>query len=368
MKRVLFLINDLGGGGAERVLVNLANNLDKKKFDVTIQTIFDCGVNIQDIHSDVKYIPGFKKTFKGNVIIFRLFSPRFLYKYFVKEDYDIVVGFLEGVVSRIVSGCPNNDTKKVVWIHSGCDTESFLYAFGSKEKLKKAYNSIDKIICVADTVKDNFTSLFDIKIPVETLYNVNETDKIKNLSIEPTEKEFDNECFNIISVGRLIDVKGYDRLVSIHKRLLDNGIKNKVYVFGEGERGEQLKHQAKQLGVSDSFCFMGFSSNPYKYVSKADLFVCSSRREGFSTAVTEALLCGTPVVSTNVSGAFELLGYNNEYGIVTENDEDALYNAIFEILSDKSILKYYKQKANERGCAFDKSITVKAVEEMLEKL
>lgn len=80
--------------------------------------------------------------------------------------------------------------------------------------------------------------------------------------------------------------------------------------------------------LTDTFTFLGYRDNPYKYVKKADLYVCSSRREGFSTAVTEALIVGTPVVSTNCSGAYELLGKNNEYGIVTENNEDALYEGI----------------------------------------
>lgn len=368
MKKILFLINNLGGGGAERVLVNLANNLDKNKYDVTVQTVFNNGVNIQDLNDDVKYVAGLKKMFRGNVILFRMFPPKILYNFFIKGDYDIVVGFLEGVVSRIISGCKNKTTKKIAWIHGEYDSvEQLAYPFGSKKKAEKAYNSMDRIICVADTVKNNFTSLLNIDVPVQTLYNVNETKKIKRQSAEPIEYDFSNDYLNIISVGRLIDLKGYDRLINIHKRLLNNGIKNRVYIFGAGEKENQLKQQVNSLGLNNTFCFMGFSSNPYKYVSKADLFVCSSRREGFSTAVTEALLCGTPVVSTNVSGAYELLGYNNEYGIVTENNEDALYNGILEMLKNDN-LKKYKELAISRGNNFDKNVTIKNIEEMLNSI
>lgn len=368
MKKILFLINNLGGGGAERVLVNLANNLDKTKYNVTIQTIFDNGVNIQDINKDVKYIPGMKKMFRGNVLFLRTFSPRILYNYFITDKYDIVVGFLEGVVSRIVSGCSDKNTRKLAWIHVEHDSvQQLAYAFGSKKKAEASYNSMDKIICVADTVKDNFLSLLDITVPVQTLYNVNETDEIKKQATENIDDEFNNNEFNIVSVGRLIDVKGYDRLINIHKRLINNGIRNNVFVFGTGEKEKELKRQAKELGVSNTFHFMGFSRNPYKYVSKSDVFICSSRREGFSTAVTEALLCATPVVSTNVSGAYELLGYNNEYGIVTDNDEDALYNGVLEMLKDNNLQKFHKL-AIERGKEFDKKITVRAIEKMLEEL
>ena len=96
--------------------------------------------------------------------------------------------------------------------------------------------------------------------------------------------------------------------------------------------------------------------------------MCSSRREGFSTAVTEALIVGTPVVSTNCSGAYELLGDNNEYGIVTENDEDALYDGIKKMLTEENLLQHYKEQAIVRGRRFSTEKTVKAVEDMLNNL
>lgn len=99
-------------------------------------------------------------------------------------------------------------------------------------------------------------------------------------------------------------------------------------------------------------------------MKNADLYVCSSRREGFSTAVTEALIVGTPVVSTNCSGAYELLGDNNEYGIVTENDEDALYEGIKKILTEENLLQHYRKQAKIRGQRFSTEKTVKAVEDM----
>ncbi|NLT14593.1 MAG: glycosyltransferase, partial [Clostridiales bacterium] len=99
-----------------------------------------------------------------------------------------------------------------------------------------------------------------------------------------------------------------------------------------------------------------------------DLYVCSSRREGFSTAVTEALIVGTPVVSTNCSGAKELLGHNDEYGIVTENDEDALYRGIKRMLTEEGLLEHYRRQAEGRGKIFSTEETVKQVERMLEEV
>ena len=120
--------------------------------------------------------------------------------------------------------------------------------------------------------------------------------------------------------------------------------------------------------VTNTFHLLGFHSNPYKYVSKADLFVCSSRREGFSTAVTEALLLNIPVVSTLCSGAHELLGNNNEFGIVTTNDEEGLFNGLYQILTKKDLLPYYKLKATERAKKFSKERTVKSIESFFDSL
>ncbi|MDY3308100.1 MAG: glycosyltransferase, partial [Eubacteriales bacterium] len=95
-------------------------------------------------------------------------------------------------------------------------------------------------------------------------------------------------------------------------------------------------------------------------------FVCASHAEGFSTAATEALIVGTPVCTVEVSGMKEMLGENNEYGIVTENDDEALYKGIKSLIDAPELLAHYKHRAEMRGKTFSTENTVKAVEEMLE--
>ena len=364
MKKILFLIHDLSYGGAEKVLVNLVNNLDKTKFDVTVQTLFDVGANKQYLKSDVNYIGGMKKMFRGNSTLMKFFSPKTLCKLVIKDDYDIVVSYLEGPPSRIASAY---DGKNVAWLH--CmhkNKEHISNSFRSIKETADCYNSFDKIICVAKTVKDNFTSLLDIKTSVDVLYNTNESQEIINKSQEkPDDLTLNKNETNIVSVGKLADIKGYDRLLEIHKKLLDDGIKNHVYILGVGGDKDKLETRAREFGVEDSFTLLGFRDNPYKYVSKMDLYVCSSRSEGFSTAVTESLIVGTPVVSTNCSGAYELLGENDEYGIVTENDENSLYLGVKKMLTEKDLLDFYTKQAQIRGKAFSTENTTKAVENML---
>ena len=109
-KRVLFLINSLRGGGAEKVLVNLVNCLDADKYDITVGVLFGDGVNKQFLHQNIKVKRFFKKAPKGFVYIAKLFSPSFLHRFFIKERYDVEISFLQGVCTRIIGGAPTDLT------------------------------------------------------------------------------------------------------------------------------------------------------------------------------------------------------------------------------------------------------------------
>ena len=369
MKKVLFLIPSLGHGGAERVLVNLVNHMDYSKFDITVQTMFDVGIYQDKLNEKVKYKGGLKWYFPGNPFVYKLFSPKMLYKFYIKEKYDIVISYLEGTSARVVAGCPDG-SKLVSWIHIEQINDKYVTkVFRNMAEANLCYDKYDKIVCVSDTVKQDFEKIFDVSKEPIVLYNTVEADVIKKKSIEPIDDiEYSKDEINVCSVAKLMYSKGYDRLIPVCKRLIDDGFPIHLYLIGKGEEKDNLKKQAADLGILDKVTFAGFKSNPYKYVKNADLYVCSSRREGFSTAVTEALIIGTPVVSTNCSGAYELLGKNNEYGIVTENEENALCEGIKEMLSNEKGIAYYKQKAIERGKKFDAEQTVKAVEDMLWRL
>lgn len=368
MKTVLFLIPTLGGGGAEKVLVNLANNLDKNKYDVSIQTIFKAGINSQFLNENVHLLEGRFKQFSGNVLLQKFFSPRFLYERIVKKRYDIVVSYLEGVSMRIVAGCPFADSQLLAWIHVEHNSSAHASSYYRSYKEACLCNErFKKIICVAKSVEDNFNAWFHQESKTQVLYNILEVDAIQKRGAQSIPQNFFSNEINVVSVGRLIEQKGYDRLAIAHKRLLDEGLKHHIYILGNGNR-KYITSLIHQLGVSSTFHLLGFEKNPYKYISKADVFVCSSRREGFSTAVTEALILGVPIVSTLVSGAQELLGDNNEFGIVTENSEEGIYFGLYEMLNKPQLRKSYRQQALLRGKGFSKESTIKAVEQMFDSL
>ena len=108
--------------------------------------------------------------------------------------------------------------------------------------------------------------------------------------------------------------------------------------------------------------------NPYKFLSRCDVFICSSYSEGFSTALSEAVILGLPCISTDVSGAAEILGENGEYGIITENSEEGVFKSMKQILSNERLLDELSKKAESRASYFSPERTVKAVEELIESV
>ena len=368
MTSILFLIPTLDRGGAENVLVNLVNNMDQSKYQITVQTLFDKDSQKDRLRPGIEYRSFLYRQFHGNSRLQARLPAKLLYRLIVGKRYDIVVSYLEGPTAHILSGCPYEDTKKVAWFHVEMDRDRQLSAgFRSKEAALAAYRDYDRVVFVAESVKRSIERLAGQPFQhTHVLYNTVNTKEIRQKAKEDIpDALFSKDYCNIVSVGRIIPAKGYDRLVRIHKRLTEDGYPCRFFVLGEGSDRMELEQFLRENDLTETFTFLGFQNNPYRYVSKADLFVCSSRREGFSTAVSEALVLGVPVVSTNCSGAYELLGEADEYGIVTGNDEDSLYSGLKRLLADPELLAFYRNRAKERGRYFDTDHTVRAVEEML---
>lgn len=367
MIKILFMIHDLGEGGAEKVLVNLVNNMDSTKFDITVLSLFAGGVNEQFLKKTIRYQTIFSKAFPGNSHIMKLLTPKQLHRLFVKEKYDIEVSYLEGPTARIISGCPNKATKLVSWIHvEQHSKELSSKAFRSYEESEQCYKCFQKIVCVSQSVKEDFMKIYPKVMEPIVLYNTNETDQILKMKDEPVEDQYfrDGEI-RLCGVGKIMPNKGFDKLARIHKQLKDEGYPVHTYILGKGPEQEKIQQYITEKHLEKTFTFLGYQTNPYKYVAKCDIFVCTSIAEGFSTAATEALIVGTPVVTTPVAGMKEMLGENDEYGIITGHDEEILTKSIKKLLDDKEMLDAYRIKSRLRGEAFSTKSTVSSVEDML---
>ena len=366
MTKILFLIHDLGHGGAEKVLVNLVNNMDPEQFDIHVTALFGGGVNEQFLAPHVRFRAIYPKSFPGNSHVMKLFSPERLHRMYVKEHYDIEIAYLEGPAARIISGCEDPDTKTVCWVHCTMKTETgFAVGFRNAAEARRCYGSFDTGVFVSGGVMEAFRAFCPME-RMQVLYNTNESDLILQKAAEAA--ELPGRGVRWCGVGKLVQIKGYDRMLRIQKRLVAEGYPVHFLALGEGEQRAELEAYVRENGLQEHVTFLGYQTNPYKFVKNCDLFVCASHSEGFSTAATEALIVGTPVCTVEVSGMKEMLGEHNEWGIVTDNDEEALYEGIKSLLDDPALLAHYKEKAAIRGRTFSTENTVRAVQDMLHSL
>lgn len=369
MKKLLFGIPTLGEGGAERVLINLVNNLNPEKYDITVFTIFDDGVYKNKLSSHIKYKTFFKKMFRGNIHLFKIFTPSFLYRLMIKEDYDLIISYLEGPMTRIFSGNSTINTKKINWVHTEIYNRKVITkSYRNLKEAIKLYSRYDYTIFVSETVKKSFENEISSKSNKHIVsYNTIETDEIILKSKEELEDVAFERCkTNIISVGTFKEKKGFMRLLNIISKLVDENYEVHLYLLGKGEQEKKYKDFIEEKNLGNNVTIIGYKTNPYKYMRGADLFVCSSYSEGYSTAVTESLIVGTPVITTLCSGMEELLGADSFYGIITKNDEISLYKGIKELLDKPEVLSMYKKRATERGSYFSKENTILAVEELID--
>lgn len=367
MQKVLFLIHDLGQGGAEKVLVNLVNNMDDSKFDITVMTLFDVGVNRKFLNSNIRYQSWFPKVIPGNSHLMKFFTPRQLHQWCIKEKYDIEIAYLEGPSTRVISGCPWSDTKKIAWVHCTMkNPQDVSCVYRNFKEAQECYRNFDLVAFVSKDIKNAFLKQLPLECAAKVVYNTNDSERILTMSKDSTHTfEINDGVINWCGVGKLTSNKGFDRMLYIQKRLIQEGYKTHLHIIGDGPEKERLEEYCKQNNISESVTFWGYQTNPYKYISNCDLFVCASHSEGFSTAATEALIVGTPICTVEVSGMKELLGENNEYGIVVENSDEALYQGIKKLFGNGDLLNYYKEKVKIRGKDFKTHSTVVAVEEML---
>ncbi len=366
--KVLFLIDTLRGGGAERVLVNLVNNMDRSEYDITVETMFDDGVNRSRLSPDINYFCRRAPRPRGIAQVFCLIPAKLLYRYFIgNKKYDVIIAYMHGAPTKVISGCTDGSVRKITWLHTGNPKNSSFFKFWfSQKKAIKAYADCDAIVGVCKSVADAFSEYTGITEKMQVVYNTNETDVILERSNLPVSLPFEHNRPMVCSVGSLVDAKGYDRLINASEKLHHEGIMFDLAILGKGKDEESLRAQINALNANDYVHLLGFNENPYPIMKEADLFISSSRQEGLATVVSESLILGVPVVSTDVSGARELLGENNEYGLVVENSDQGIYDGLKAMLTDQALLTHYHQKAKDRATFFSTVETVKQAQNLID--
>ena len=375
-RKVLFLIESLAGGGAEKVLATLVQHIDKERFDVTVCSISGGGKYEDTIRNIVAYRAILKDSKDGNVwekwlyvlmhhLVYKWLPLSWVYCFFVPQGSDVEVAFVEGFTTKLLSHSTNRRAKKYAWVHIDLHQNHWTKkVYGDLEEEAEAYNQYTEIFGVSNTVVSAFYQEFpEVTVPVETIYNPIDTHDIQCRANESVDLKRGKSLL-MVTVGRLEPQKSYMRLLRITKKLIEDGMDVELWILGDGTERKLLEQFVSENKMQERVCLLGFHTNPYKYLRQGDLFVCSSLSEGYSTAVTEALILGLPVITTDCSGMTELLK-NGECGVITENNEIALYEGLKRLLTDKSLLEHYRHRAIERGKEFSNEHLMKPIETIL---
>lgn len=366
-KKILFWLEMFDKGGIEKVTLDLVNNLNPDKYDITVYQKFKGGYCKSQLNPNIKSKCCFPFFANGIARIFVWFPGEILYKIFIHTKYDVEIAVGDGGPSKVIRGSYNNKSKKISWIHMDVIKDGWIMPeLSTREKGTLFYQKFNNIICVSNECKDSFIKKFGCENKVSVLYNPVPSKEIVRLSKEPLDIKFNSSVLNIITVGRLSNEKGYDRLLRVHKKLISEGYRYHLYIVGEGKDFKLLETYIKENNLSSSVTLLGFQSNPYKYIKKADLFVCSSRHEAFSTVQSESIILGTPVLTTKCAGTKDLLG-DSEYGMIVDNSEEGIYTGLVSFLENKDLLKKYTDKAKERSSFFDLETNVKKWEKLLDE-
>ena len=378
MKKILFMISSMNIGGVEKSLLSLLSAIPKDKYEITILTLDKKGGFLEYIPNNVKLIEAewFKyikqiimdspkniiKMYIKNYEFLKI--PSFIYSYFkskktndryiyykyvlksipeCKEKYDVAIAYagpteiIDAYISRKVKA-----EKKIAWVHFDI----------SKHKInKKLYNNLyerfDKIFAVSNECKKKLDEIIPaVRNKSEVLFNIVSEDLINEMSESYVDFDDNYKGIKIITVGRLSKEKGQDLAIKALAKLKKDRYDVKWYCIGEGNSRREFEQLIKEYNLENNFLLLGSTSNPYPYIKNADIYVQTSRHEGYCLTLAEAKALNKPIVTTNFIGAYEQIK-NNENGIIVSCNENDLADAIRRLINEKEICSKFSNKLRE---------------------
>jgi len=374
LKKLTILIYSLAGGGAERVVSILLNEL-KDKFDITLVLMNE--TISYTLPNNIKIIYLEKSFAKENALYKFLKLPFLAYKYKLicqKNNITTSMSFMNRPnYINIFSKLFGNKIKTIISERIAPSQE--YKTDSTKDKIsrlliKYLYPKADLIIPNAQEMADDL--ILNFNIPNDKIKVINNPVDIKMINKLKNEiVDYDFTGFNFINVARFHKQKNHKLLINSFSKLENKN--TNLLLLGDGHLNDELKEQIKELKLENRVKFFGFNNNPYKYIVKSDCFVFSSNYEGFPNVLVEALSCEIPVISTDcISGPSEILNDTNrsysknnddinicDYGILTPvNNEELLVKSMKIILEDKILKEKFVNSGYKRAVMFDKDIIV----------
>lgn len=364
MKKILFGITGLTLGGAERVLVDIANALCDT-YDITIFTLYGEGEFERELNKKVHHISLYQKKHENVTKSNRLMlSLKLQSSYFRKkiieenftEKYDTVVAFLEGPITWLFSEFKN--TKKVVWIHNDIHAV-FGTGFKAKQKAKlnkKMYEKYDELIFVSKDNLDKFKSCYpENQKKKRVIYNYIDEAVVLKKAEKGKAKEIKDDLPSFVQVSRLTEQKAVERLIKVHEKLIKEGLKHRIYIIGDGPLHGTISQTIKEKKLEETFILLGKKTNPYPYIKKANFFLLASYYEGYPMVLLEAKVLNKRILITDTAAREVLINYDRS--LIVTNDKGGIYEGMKEFI--------LKPKTKGRKKAFSNSEILKDIKEVL---
>ncbi|MCX8533612.1 glycosyltransferase [Chryseobacterium luquanense] len=379
-KKILIRIGSLRHGGAEKVLATFLKNLPEDKYEIDLLLNLYSGKYLDEIPKWITII----FLNKGEMITTNRIQdipkkaarvvyqkslkkfPNLLYKRKLKgKKYDIEFAAIHGMRDEILNS-PLKSSKKIVWIHNDLSEVK-----GYSETEIKKFFSFDKIMVISEKIEKLFIDLAENenqKQKIVKIYNPLDTEEILTKSEKTViNYEFDQNVPTFISVGTIFPQKGFDRLLNVHKKLLDEGLHHKILIIGNGLDFENIKKLKSELKVDETATMLGFTDNPYPYFKNADFYILSSRYEGFPTVLFEAITLKKKIIATEVSGVNEMLN-SGELGLIIENSEEGIYSGMKKALLQPQDFEEYSEKLKNYIIPFNLKNSVEKITSVLDEL
>ena len=378
MKKILFVIDSLACAGAEKSLITLLSLIDYSKYEVDLQ-LFSYGGELENLlPKEVKLLEPFnymkfttlslKKAIQEGIFKLKLkyLFSRLKFSFILrkgkydnkakarlfweinkncieetKKEYDIAIAYAQGVPTFYVADRVKAK-KKIAWINTSYHLERI-----EKQYQRNKYRKFNKIVLVSNSAKNIFKEVYpEFEEKLEIIYDINNPKIMEEMSNIGEKLPIGNEI-KILTIGRFAKGKAYDIALEACKILKDKGIKFKWYILGKGPLKEEIEQKIDELGLKEHFILLGVTPNPYGYIKSADIYVQTSRFEGFGLAIAEARILNVPVVTTEFDAVYNQM-VQRKNGIVTQMDAQSVADGIMELIENKelknSIIEYLKKE------------------------
>ncbi|MDP4088143.1 MAG: glycosyltransferase [Bacillota bacterium] len=379
-KKILFVVWSFSaGGGAEKILANIVNGMDKNKYDIDVLELVDFGVKREPVNESVRILQPLMKIRMDRKLSEKLrlkfyefalnYYPAIARRAAIKDNYDVEISF-NYLFPSFITTLSGSRTKKVAWVHGSIQDLDYKNITDSRQKRrqrylhnkqKKAFEKSDKIVAISSKTYNSIVDIYpESKDKIVKIHNGFNFNEIYEGSNERVDLGINKDVPVILGVGRLDKGKNFGLLIRAARLLKEEGLDFKVLILGEGDERQYLEKLIAEFKLEDSVQLKGFINNPYPYFKNATLFCMTSTAEGFPTVIAEAMVLGCPFVSTAVAGAEEL-AEDGKCGLVEDWNENRIAKSIKEIILNK------KKREDMSGNCIDK-IAEFTVENQVAKL